>query len=157
MGGEKMEKKGNELRNPLPIKSLLDLFSYPHKNTEKLAHVFAKVLDTSIKTPRQINPEEVQEYRLIGFGSGIYDGKHHTSLLDLADTLPNVTNRKASIFSTSGVPGFLAGRGLIKEYAVKSHSGLREKLQSKGYVMIDEFSCAGFNTNSFLKIFWGPQ
>jgi len=47
MGGEKMEKKGNELRNPFPIKFLLVLFSYHHKNTEKIAHVFAKVLDAS--------------------------------------------------------------------------------------------------------------
>jgi hypothetical protein len=32
---------------------------------------------------------------------------------------------------------------------------LREKLQSKGYVIIDEFSWAGFNTNSFLTFFGG--
>jgi len=32
---------------------------------------------------------------------------------------------------------------------------LREKLQSRGYVIIDEFSCAGFNTNSILKFFGG--
>jgi len=32
---------------------------------------------------------------------------------------------------------------------------LREKLQSKGYMIVDEFSCKGFNTNSFLKLFGG--
>lgn len=151
----KMEKKGNELKDPLPVKSLLVLFSYHHKNTEKIANVFATVLDAQIKTPQQIIPEDLQEFGLVGFGSGIYDGKHHKSLLDLADKLPKVTNRKAFIFSTCGVPVVLAGRGLIKEYAVKSHSTLREKLQSRGYVIIDEFSCAGFNTNSFLKLFGG--
>jgi hypothetical protein len=51
----------------------------------------------------QINPEELQEYSLIGFGSGIYGDKHHKALLDLADKLPPVTNRKAFIFSTSGM------------------------------------------------------
>jgi len=137
------------------MKSLLVLFSYHHKNTEKIANVFAKVLDVRIKTPQQINPEELQEYGLIGFGSGINDGKHHKSLLDLADILPNVTNRKAFIYSTRGVVVVLAGSGLIKEYAVKSHSLLQEKLQLKSYVIIDEFSCAGFNTNSFLKFFGG--
>lgn len=150
-----MEKKGNELKDPLPMKSLLVLFSYHHKNTEKIANVFAKVFDAQIKTPQQIIPEDLQEFGLVGFGSGIYGGKHHKSLLDLADKLPKVTNRKAFIFSTCGVPVVLAGRGLIKEYAVKSHSTLREKLQSRGYVIIDEFSCAGFNTNSFLKLFGG--
>jgi flavodoxin len=49
------------------MKSLLVLFSYHHNNTEKIANVFAKVLDAQIKTPRQINPEELQEYSLIGF------------------------------------------------------------------------------------------
>jgi flavodoxin len=38
---------------------------------------------------------------------------------------------------------------------VKNHSTLREKLQSKGYVIVDEFSCRGFNTNSFLNLFGG--
>jgi flavodoxin len=54
-----------------PMKSLLVLLSYHHNNTEKIANVFAKVLDAQIKTPQQINPEELQEYSLIGFGSGI--------------------------------------------------------------------------------------
>jgi flavodoxin len=129
------------------MKSLLVLFSYHHNNTEKIANVFAKVLDAQIKTPQQINPEELQEYSLIGFGSGIYGGKHHKLLLDLADNLPQVTNRNAFIFSTSAI---------IREAKVaKDHSLLREKLQSKGYMIVDEFSCKGFNTNSFLKYFGG--
>ena len=125
--------------------SLLVLFSYHHNNTEKIANVFAKVLDAQIKTPQQINPEELQEYSLIGFGSGIYDGKHHKSLLDLADKLPQVTNKKAFIFSTSS----------DLEPLSKNHLSLREKLQSKGYMIVDEFTCAGFNTNSFIKLFGG--
>ena len=129
----------------MPMKSLLVLFSYHHNNTEKIANVFAKVLDAQIKTPQQINPEELQEYSLIGFGSGIYSAKHHQALLDLADKLLQVTDRKAFIFSTiSNLEPF-----------AKFHSPLREKLQSKGYMIVDEFSCAGFNTNSFSKLFGG--
>jgi len=37
----------------------------------------------------------------------------------------------------------------------KDHSTLREKLQSKGYLIVGEFQCKGFNTNSFLKYFGG--
>ncbi len=129
------------------MKSLLVLFSYHHNNTEKIANVFAKVLDAQIKTSQQINPEELQEYSLIGFGSGIYGEKHHKVLLDLADKLPQVTNRKAFIFSTSAIMG--------EAKVAKDHSTLREKLQSKGYMIVDEFSCKGFNTNSFLKLFGG--
>jgi len=129
------------------MKSLLILFSYHHKNTEKIANVFAKVLDAQIKTPQQINPEALQEYNLIGFGSGIYGAKHHEDLLDLADKLPQVTNKKAFIFSTSALMG--------KDKVAKDHALLREKLLSKGYKIVDEFACKGFNTNSFMKYFGG--
>lgn len=129
------------------MKCLLVLFSYHHNNTEKIARVFAKVLDAQIKTPQQIHHEELEEYDLVGFGSGIYSAKHHAFLLDLADALPRVTNKKAFIFSTNAITG--------KAKIAKDHSTLREKLQSKGYVIVDEFSCKGFNTNSFLKYIGG--
>jgi flavodoxin len=129
------------------MKSLLVLYSYHHNNTEKIANVFAKVLDAQIKTPQQINPEELQEYGLIGFGSGIYGEMHHEALLDLTDRLPQVTDSKAFIFSTSALTG--------ETKVAEDHSSLREKLQSKGYVIVDEFQCVGFNTNSFMKYFGG--
>ena len=129
------------------MKSLLVLFSYHHNNTEKIANVFAKVLDAQIKTPQQISPEELQEYSLVGFGSGIYGAKHHESLLDLADKLPQATDKKAFIFSTSAMLG--------EKKVAEDHSTLREKLQSKGYMIIDEFACKGFNTNSFMKYLGG--
>jgi flavodoxin len=139
------------------MKSLLVLFSYHHNNTEKIAKVFAKVLDAQIKTPQQISPDELQEYSLIGFGSGIYSAKHHKALLDLADKLPHVTNKNAFIFSTCGAPmKFMEqDRAEFTRYVAKNHSSLREKLQSKGYIIVDEFSCAGYNTNSVLKLFGG--
>lgn len=42
-----------------------------------------------------------------------------------------------------------------KDKVTKDHSLLRKKLQSKGYVIVDEFACKGFNTNSFLRFFGG--
>jgi flavodoxin len=129
------------------MKSLLVLYSYHHNNTEKIAKVFAKVLDAQIKTPQHIQPEKLQEYSLIGFGSGIYGAKHHKLLLDLAETLPQVPNGKAFLFSTDALTG--------RKKVLKDHKELREKLQSKGYVIIDDFQCKGFNTNSFMKYFGG--
>jgi flavodoxin len=125
------------------MKSLLVVISIHHNNTGKIAEAMAKVLDAQIKKPQDINPEELQEYELLGFGSGIYGEKHHESLLDLADTLPQVTNKKAFIFSTSAIMG--------ENKVAKDHMMLREKLQSKGYIVIDEFACKGFNTNSFMR------
>ena len=129
------------------MKSLLVLFSYHHKNTEKIAKVLAKVLEAQIKTPQQINPQELQDYNLIGFGSGIYGAKHDKSILDLADELPQVQNKKAFIFSTSALTG--------EEKKADDHSLLKEKLQSKGYIIVDSFQCKGFNTNSFMRFIGG--
>ncbi|TXT58965.1 MAG: hypothetical protein BAJALOKI1v1_1510010 [Promethearchaeota archaeon] len=129
------------------MKCLLILYSFHHNNTEKIAKVFAEVLNAKIKTPQQIKLEELQEYNLIGFGSGIYGAKHHKSLLDLADELPEVSKKKAFLFSTAALTG--------KKKIVKDHSLLKEKLHSKGYVILDEFQCKGFNTNSFMKYLGG--
>lgn len=115
------------------MKSLLILCSYHHHNTEKIAQVFARILDAQIKTPQQVHLDELQVYDLIGFGSGIYSAKHHEDLLVLADRLPKVTNKNAFIFSTAAITG--------ASKVAKDHSLLREKLQSKGYVIVDEFSC----------------
>ena len=129
------------------MRTLLVLYSYHHQNTEKIAKVFTKVLDAEIKTPHQINIQELQDYDLIGFGSGIYGAKHHESLLNLVEMLPQVKNKKAFIFSTSAIAN--------KAKVAKDHSLLRKKLESKGYEIVGEFSCKGFNTNSFMKYFGG--
>lgn len=129
------------------MKTLLVLYSYHHHNTDKIAKVFAKVLDAEIKTPQEIKPDELQEYDLIGFGSGIYSAKNDESLLKLADELPGVNNKNVFIFSTAGITG--------KSKVHKDHSMLRGKLESKGYTIVDEFQCKGFNTNSFLRLFGG--
>jgi flavodoxin len=136
------------------MKSLLVLYSFHHNNTEQVANAIAKVLDAQIKRPQQTDPDELQRYDLVGFGSGIYSDKHHKSLFALVEKLPPVNNKKVFIFSTSGAPAFALDGGL-EDYAEEAHLPLREKLQSKGYTIIDEFMCPGHNTNSFLKAFGG--
>ena len=134
------------------MKSLIVCYSFHHNNTQKVAEAMAKVLDAQVKTPQQTIREELQQFDLVGFGSGIYAEKHHESLLELADKLPQVTDRKAFIFSTSfvGVDSLVFGR-----ITSKFHTALREKLQSKGYTVVDEFNCRGFNTNGIYGRFGG--
>ena len=128
-------------------KSLLVVYSYHHKNTEKVADVIARVLDSQVKTPQQTDPEELHEYDLLGFGSGIDSDKHYRVLLDFADKLSQLADKNVIIFSTSGLTG--------EEKRVKDHSALREILRSKGCRVVGEFQCRGFNTNSFLGFFGG--
>ena len=139
----------------MKARSLIILFSYHHKNTEKLAGRIARVRDAEIRSPQQVDPQEVCEYDLVGFGSGIYDGKHHMSLLKLVGRLPEMSGRKAFIFSTNGVPAFGSDRWKVDGHSDNNHKAIREELRSKGFIIVNEFSCPGFNTNSFLKSFGG--
>jgi flavodoxin len=103
-------------------------------------------LNAEIKTPQEIDPNGLSEYDLLGFGSGVYFGKLHKSLLELADKLPQVTDKKAFIFSTSGQTGKIVS---------KFHKQLRGKLQSKGFNIVGEFNCAGFDTYGLMKLAGG--
>jgi flavodoxin len=137
------------------MKSLIVVHSYHHNNTQKVAQVMAKVLDAKMKSPQETVPDELGQYDLVGFGSGIDSDKHYKEILDFADNLPRVTNKKSFVFSTSGMPIGISGRQRLEEYTSKCHTILKDILQSKGYTIVDEFSCAGFNTNKFLWRFGG--
>ena len=128
------------------MNSIIILFSYHHKNTEKVAQIIAKIIGAETKSPDQIDPNSLANYDIIGFASGVYFSKLDKTLLELADKIPQVTGKKAFIFSTSG-------RGGKSTY--KFHQPLKEKLQSKGFNVVGEFSCPAFDTFGPLKIVGG--
>jgi flavodoxin len=146
-----METNEHETGNTEALRSLVIVFSYHHNNTEKIANACAKVLGAVVKAPQQVKPEEIADYDLVGFGSGIYSATFDASVLDLADRLPLAGTTKVFLFSTYGAPAFVADRKFVEH----NHSHIREKLTAKGYAVIGEFGCAGWNTNSFLKYFGG--
>ena len=142
-----MMKEINESTGTVSTNCLIIVYSYHHNNTMKIAEEFSKVLGAKVIQPEQVILDELEEYDLIGFGAGIDSGRHYKPLLDLADMLPVLNKKQAFIFSTSAMLG--------DAKVAKDHSMLRQKLQSKGYTIIGEFSCKGFNTNSFLKYIGG--
>jgi flavodoxin len=146
-----METNGTDTGTSQALRSLVVVFSYHHNNTEKMAKACANVLGAQVKTPQQVRPEEIAEYDLIGFGSGIYGATFDASVLNLANRLSHVAGKKVFIFSTYGAPAFVADRKFIEN----NHAQIREKLKAKGYSVIGEFGCAGWNTNRFLKYFGG--
>ncbi len=137
------------------MKSLLVVVSYHHNNTHKVAEAMAKVLDAEVRTPQQTIPEDLEKYDLVGFGSGIDTDKNYKELLEFAGKLPQVTDKKAFVFSTCGMPIGVSGQQQLEEYTNKCHITLKKILTSEGYTIIGEFGCAGFNTNKFLKWFGG--
>jgi len=127
------------------LRALLVCQSYHHNNTQKVAQVIAQTLGAEIKNPQEVDPSEVEGYSLVGFGSGIYFSKHHGSILKLVDKLPHGNNKTVFIFSTSGEEGKMQG----------FHKNLRRKLELKGYNILDEFNCAGYDTFLFNKVVGG--
>lgn len=136
-------------------RTLIVCLSVHHGSTEKVAKALAEELDAEIKKPAEVDPGELAKYDLVGFGSGIFDGRHHVSLLTYVDGLEAAAGKKAFLFSTSGVPVALFGNGFLQNYRLKAHRELKDKLANKGYVIAGEYISPGYNTNVFLRYFGG--
>ena len=124
-------------------------------STAKVARAIAEELGAQVVGPEQARGARLGDFKLIGFGSGIFDGKHHAALLALADELPPAPHVKAFLFSTCGVPARFASPEVLADYTSGNHAALREKLRAKGYEIVGEFGCVGFNDNKFLKLIGG--
>ena len=124
------------------MKTLIIYTSVHHQNTEKVAKVMAEELEADLVPIMEAQPGMPAAYDLVGFGSGIYFGKHHKTLLRFVETLPPVTQKQAFVFSTSG-------DGKIH------HAALKEKLVNRGFCVVDEFCCKGWDTVGPLKLFGG--
>lgn len=115
--------------------------SVHHRNTERIAKRIAGVLGADIFDLEKIRPD-LSEYDIIGFGSGIYFWKHHKSLIEFVRSLPRI-KKKAFVFSTAGIP------------LRRNHKILKDILKDKGFEIIGEFSCRGYDTFSILRYIGG--
>jgi flavodoxin len=129
------------------MKVLIIYISVHHGNTEKAAKAMANILDAALLEVKQADVSMLEQYDLIGFGSGIYFGRHHESLLDFVDKLPMLRNKRAFIFSTSGLRKIRFFHDFDKP--------LKERLQRKGFDIIGEFSCRGLDTYRATKLVGG--
>jgi flavodoxin len=136
-------------------KVLMILAASPAGSTAKVARAIADELGAQVVGPDQGDLARSGAFTLIGFGSGIFHGEHHASLLALADELPPASHAKAFLFSTCGIPARFARPEVLADYYSGNHAALREKLRAKGYEIVGEFGCPGFNDNKFLKLFGG--
>jgi flavodoxin len=111
----------------------------------------AKVLNAEILPPSKVDPSSLKEYDIVGWGAGVYSAQHHPSMLFLAERMPPSPGKKAFLFTTTGAPKI----AFNDEFIAKNHNKLRDVLKSKGCEIVGEFSCRGWNTNSFLKYLGG--
>lgn len=129
------------------MKVLIVYESIHHGNTKKVLDAIAKELRKKCKVqmikPSKASGSLIKKSGLIIFGSGIYASKHHASLLRLVDKLSENKGKKAVIVSTSG-------------FSLKSfHNALRKKLVNKGFKVIAEFNCKGWDTFGPFKLIGG--
>jgi flavodoxin len=116
---------------------LIVVKSLHHQNTAKVAHAIAEVLQADVCSPEDIPASKAGQYDLLGIGSGVYFGAFHRDLRTWLRTLDSCTlSRSAFIFSTSGLSCL---------YPVW-HARSRRQLVSKGYRVIGDFSCRGWDT-----------
>jgi flavodoxin len=115
--------------------------SIHHGNTKKIAEVMANALEADLIDLKDANPDIINEYDLIGFGSGIYYYRPHKKLRKFVEGLDNVENKKAFHFSTSG-------NG-------KYYDWLEKKLSRKGFEIVGEFHCKGLDSYGPYKLIGG--
>jgi flavodoxin len=125
------------------MKALIVCQSVHHGNTLKVAQAMAERLDAEIRKPSQVAPGDLGAYDLVGFGSGIYNQKHHLSLLQLAETLESSEDGKCFVFSTATTR------------RPEPHKALKKALEAKGLRVVGEFVCPGFMDYSFTKLWFG--
>jgi len=118
------------------LNTLLIYHSEHHGNTEKVAQVIASALNAKLVSSRDIDFDDVSTYDLVGIGSGVYYGHFHQDLFRFIDRLPSQIRRKAFVFSTTG----------SKSYGERANSSAKLKLKDKGFDVVGEFTCLGFDT-----------
>lgn len=125
------------------MKTLIICQSIHHGNTMKVAKVIANILGATIKNSTDVEEKDFANYDVIGFGSWIYNGKHHISLFKLIKNIATQKDKKAFLFSTATV------------CYKKMHEPFKQLLIKKWFVIKDEFMCKGFIDYGFLKYFFG--
>ncbi|MTI54836.1 flavodoxin family protein [Geosporobacter ferrireducens] len=120
-------------------KVLIICRSVHHNNTLSIAKAIGEELNAEIIKPSEFNSKTISDYDLIGFGSGIYNGKHHQSILNLIDELKAQNHKHTFIFSTSTIP------------VEAMHKNLKKSLIAKEFQIVGEYYCKGFMNYSFTK------
>ena len=103
----------------------------------------AEYLNADLIKINDVNVNTLRDYDLIGFGSGIYNGKLHKNVVDLIDKLPTLSNKKAFVFSTSG------------QGKAKYNNTTEQKLKEKGFEVVGSFACKGYDTFGPFKLIGG--
>ena len=113
------------------MKILIVYRSYHRMNTQRVARAMTEATGATLMEVDEVRAEDLAGYDLVGFGSGIYGGRHHADLVALAGRMPVAEGRPVFVFSTA------AGA------SDAHHRVLKEALGAKGCLIAGEFQCRG--------------
>jgi flavodoxin len=113
-------------------------------NTKKIAEAMSETVPMTIIDINDAQKYDFRDYDIIGFGSGIYYGKHDKRLFELADTLTE-DKSYAFVFSTSGMG------------ADKDNRALAESLERKNKIILGSFACKGLYKYFIFKLIGGKN
>lgn len=103
--------------------------------TLRIARAMADELRCDVVDTEQAQQMDISKYDVVGIGSGIYFAQHEPKLLAYVEALEKpVNSQRVFIFSTRGNP-------MPNSY----HNKLKELLKEKGWLLVGEFSCKGFD------------
>ncbi len=125
------------------MKTLIVCSSVHRGNTRKIAKAMADVLGAEVLKPDEVDMASLGAYELVGFGSGVYGGRFHKSMLELVRKIPLSKDRKAFVFSTSW---------RVKE---EYNERMKNMLIDKGFDIAGDFCCKGFNCFGPFKLVGG--
>ncbi len=119
--------------------------SLHHGNTKKIAEVMADACGADLVRLGDRKNPGLQGYDLVGLGSGIYQSRHHPSLVAFAEKAHFAMGARAFLFSTAGIPA-LAGLW---------HRPLRAALTKQGIPIAGELCLPGYDTYAIFGLVGG--
>ena len=125
------------------MKILAVISSVHMGNTRKIAQAMTENAPVMVAEIEDISNYDLNDYDIVGFGSGIYYGKHDKKIMEFVQKLSD--NKSYSfVFSTSGGSSF-----------EKNNKPLVELLKSKNKIVLGWFGCKAFDKFGPFKLVGG--
>lgn len=125
------------------MKILIIVKSKHNENTLKIAEAMSEAAPVTVTSLENAENYKLRDYDIIGFGSGIYFGKHDKDLMRYAEKL-NDSNSYVFVFSTSGTKNF-----------DKNNSAFIKLLKSRNKTVLGSFGCLGLDKFFIFNLFGG--
>lgn len=125
------------------MKILIIVKSKHNENTLKIAEALSEVAPVTVTSLDNAKFYKLNEYDIVGLGSGIYFGKHDKELFEFVEPLSDKI-KYCFVFSTSGSKNF-----------DKNNSALVKLLESKNKIVLGSFGCLGLDKFFIFNLFGG--